>query len=90
MIAIKEAKDLTKIGPGKLLGSLMTHEIISKSNQESEKSDESKKKKKIPFKTSSSQRNEEIKDDRDNDEKMTLFTRRFNKMLKNGQFSRRQ
>ena len=35
--AIKEAKDLTKLDLGELLGSLMTHEINMKSNDESKK-----------------------------------------------------
>ena len=65
----------------------MTLEITLKSNEEN---DESKKKKEIAFKTFSSKINKEIKYDEDNDEKMTLFTRRFNKILKNSQFSRRQ
>ena len=75
------------MGLDELLGSLMTHEITLTNNQEN---DESKKKRKISFKTSSSQVNEETKGDEDSDEKMILFTRRFNKMFKNGQFSRRQ
>ena len=85
--AIEEAKDLTKIGLDELLGSLMTHEITLKTNEES---DESKKKKKIAFKASSSQINEETKDDNDSDEDMAPFIRGFNKMFKRGQFSRKQ
>ena len=60
MIAIEKAKDLTKIDLDELLGSLMTHEIILKSNEEN---NENKKKREIAFMTSSSQINEEIKDD---------------------------
>ena len=47
VIAIEEAKDLTKMSLDELLGSLMTHEITLKSN-------ESKKKMEIAFKTSPS------------------------------------
>ena len=42
------------------------------------------RRKKIAFKTFSSQINEDILDDEESDEKMTLFTRRFNKMFKKG------
>ena len=42
--AIEEAKYLTKMGIDELLGSLLTHEITMKSNEEF---DESKKKKKL-------------------------------------------
>ena len=52
---MEKAKDFTKMGLDKLLGSLMTHEITLKSNEES---GESKKKMKIAIKTSSSQINE--------------------------------
>ena len=85
--AIEEAKDLTKMGLDELLGSLMTHEITLKSNEEN---DEGKKKREIAFKTSSSQNNDELKHDEESDEDMALFTRRFNKMFKRGQFPRRQ
>ena len=75
------------MGLDELLGSLMTHEITLRSNEEIDKS---KKKKEIAFKTSSSQINEAIQDDEESDEEMSLFTRRFNKMLKRGKFLRRQ
>ena len=75
------------MGLDKLLWSLMTHEITIKSN---EKVDESKKKREIALKTSSSQTNEAINDDEKSDEEITLFTRRFNKMFKKGKFSQRQ
>ena len=65
--AIEEAKDLTKMGLDELFGSLMTHEITLKSNEEN---DESKKKRKIAFKISSSQNNNEIKYDDESDEDM--------------------
>ena len=81
MIAIEEAKNLTKIGLDELLGSLMTHEITLKNNEEIDKS---KKKRKIFFKTSSSRVNEAIHDDEESDEKMTLFTKHFNKIFKKG------
>ena len=81
MTAIEKAKDLKKIDLDELLGSLMTHEIILKSNEEN---NENKKKREIAFMTSSSQINEEIKDDEYSDEKMALFTRIFNKMFKKG------
>ena len=55
-----------------LLGSLITHEIILISNEEI---DESKKKRKISFKMSSSQMNEVMNDDEESYEKMTLFTK---------------
>ena len=71
------------MGLDELLGSLMTREITLKSNEES---DESKKKRKIAYKTSSSQNNDEIKDDDESNEDMALFTRRFNKIFKKGQF----
>ena len=58
MTIIEEVKDLTKMSFDELLGSLMTYEITLKSN---EKSDESNKKRKIAFKTSSSQTKEESK-----------------------------
>ena len=59
MTAIEEAKDLIKMSLDELLGSLMTHEITMKNNDES---DENKKNKGIiAFKTSSSQIEEEIK-----------------------------
>ena len=74
------------MGLDELLGSLITHKITIKSNKEF---DESKKKREIAFKTSSSQQNDEIKDDEEIDEEMALFTRRFNKMFKKGQFLRR-
>ena len=51
VIATEKAKDITQMGLNELLGSLMTHEITLKNN---EKIDESKKKRKIAFKTSSS------------------------------------
>ena len=60
-----------------LLGSLMTHEFTLKSN---EGFDESKKKRKIAFKTSSSHINEAIHNDEESVEQMALFTRRFNKI----------
>ena len=75
------------MGLDELLESLMTHEITLKSNQ---KIDESKKKRAIAFKTSSSQPNKAVNDDEESDEKMALLTRCFNKMFKKGQFSRRQ
>ena len=56
-----------------------------KSNYESEKSSKNKG---TAFKAPSSQIEEEIEDD-DSDEEMTIFTRRFNKMFKRGQFSKR-
>ena len=87
VIAIEEAKDRTKMSFDELLGSLMTHKITLKSN---EKNDESKLKKEITFKILSSQINEEIKDDKDSDEVIALFSRRFNKVFKKGQFPRRQ
>ena len=55
--AIEKAKDLTKMGLNELLRYLMTHEITMKSNEEF---DESKKKRKIAFKTSSLHTNEAI------------------------------
>ena len=82
--AIEEAKDFTKTDLDEFVEFLMTYEITLKNNEEI---DESKKKRKIAFKTSSLQINEEINDDEDSDEEMTLFTRRFNKMFKKGQFS---
>ena len=85
--AIEEAKDFTKTGLDEFVEFLMTYEITLKNNEEI---DESKKKRKIAFKTSSSQINEEIKDDEDSDEKMTLFTKRFKKMFKKDQFPRGQ
>ena len=69
--AIEEAKDITKMGD-ELLGSLMTQEITMKSIDES---DESKKKKGIAFKASSSQIEEEVKNNDDSDEDMALFTK---------------
>ena len=84
---IGKAKDLTKMGLDELLGSVMTHEITLKSNEEN---DESKKKKKITIKTSPSQNNDEIKNDDENDEDMTLFTRKFNKIFQKTHFPRRQ
>ena len=60
------------MGFDELLGSLMTHEITLKSNEEF---DESKKKRKFVFKISSSHTNETILDDEESDEEMTLFTR---------------
>ena len=47
---IEEVKDFTKMGVDELLGSLMTQEIILKSNQ---KNDKNKKKIEIAFKNSS-------------------------------------
>ena len=87
MTAIEEAKDLTKMELDQFLASLMIHEITLRSNEEI---DESKKKKEIAFKTSSSQINEAIQDDEKSDEEITLFTRRFNKFFKKGKFPRRQ
>ena len=87
MTAIEEAKDLSKMSIDELLKSLMTHEITLKGNEEI---DESKKKREIAFKISSSHTNEVIPDDEEIDEKMALFTRWFNKLFKKGQFSLRQ
>ena len=58
MTAIKEAKDLKKMDLDELLESLMKHEITLKINEES---GESKKKRKIAFKTSSIQDSDKIK-----------------------------
>ena len=58
------------MGLDELLGSLMTHEFTLKINEEN---DESKKKREIAFKTSSSQINEEIKDDKDSDENCIVY-----------------
>ena len=69
------------MGLDEFLGPLMTHEITLKSNKEN---DERKKKKKITFKTSSSQINKEIKDYDDRNEDMSLFTRKFNKLFEKG------
>ena len=69
---IEEAKDLTKMGLDELLGSLMTHEITLKSNEEF---DESKKKRDMAFKTSSSHTNETAPNNEESDEEMALFTR---------------
>ena len=60
----------------------MTHEINMKSNKEGK---ESIKNKGIAFKALSSNVKEEIKDD-DNDEEMSLFRKRFNKMFKRVKF----
>ena len=72
MTAIEEAKYLTKIGLDELLGSLMTHEITMKGHEEI---DESKKKKEIAFKSSSSHTHEESHNEEESDEEMALFTR---------------
>ena len=59
----------------------MTHEVTLKSNEVVDE-----RKRKIAFKTSSSQINEAMNDDEDSDEEMTLFTKQFNKIFKKGNF----
>ena len=65
MTAIEETKDLNKMSLDEVLGSLMTHDITLKGNEEI---NESKMKKEIVFKTSSSHTNEATPDDEESDE----------------------
>ncbi|XP_057459268.1 uncharacterized protein LOC130749929 [Actinidia eriantha] len=75
------------MGLDKLLRSLMTHEITLKNNEEI---DESKRKREIAFKTSSSHTHEDSQNEEESDEEMDLFTRQFNKIFKKGKFPQRQ
>ena len=79
MTAIQEAKDLNILPLEELLGSLMTHELSIKQHQE----EEVKKKRTIILK-SMAQLDEETDDTKneEQDEKMTLITRRFKKILR--------
>jgi hypothetical protein len=73
--AIEEAKDLTKMSLDELLGSLMTHEIMLKRQEEA-----AKPKKSLALK-SSHQENEEEQES-DDDKEMVLLTKRFKKFMR--------
>ncbi|XP_028083034.1 uncharacterized protein LOC114284334 [Camellia sinensis] len=81
VIAVIEARDLSTLSFGELMGSLLTHEITCKKEKEEE---DKNKKKGIAFKsTSKSQEKEE--DASEEDEEMAFITKRFKKFVKKKQ-----
>ncbi|RVW73040.1 hypothetical protein CK203_061038 [Vitis vinifera] len=84
VIAIQEAKDLTKLPMEELIGSLMTYEInLAKKLQESK----DKKKKSITLKTTTKEEEEvEEKKQSEEDDDLALITRKLNKYMRRERF----
>ena len=81
VIAITEAKDLSKLSLDELMGSLLTHELIM---QEGKEEEDNNKKKGIAFK-STSKHQEDKEDDSDEDEEMAFITRKFQRFVRKKQ-----
>ncbi|PON79915.1 hypothetical protein TorRG33x02_234570, partial [Trema orientale] len=78
VVAIQEAKDLSKLPREELMGSLMTHEILLKETNDDEV--EEKKKKGIALKAAIQESNEEEKDFVDSELKdVALLIKRYKK-----------
>ncbi|WJZ95219.1 hypothetical protein VitviT2T_014004 [Vitis vinifera] len=90
VIAIQEAKDLTKLPMEELIGSLITYEIsLAKKQQE----DEDKKKKSIALKATTKEEEEkEVKEEKpsEEDDDLALITRKLNKFMRGERFRGRR
>nr|CAN69606.1 hypothetical protein VITISV_007662 [Vitis vinifera] len=88
VIAIQEAKDLTKLPMEELIGSLMTYQInLAKKLQESE----DKKKKSITLKATTKEEEEvEEKKQSKEDDDLALITRKLNKYMRRERFRGRR
>ena len=88
VIAIQEAKDLSRLPLEELIGSLMTYEInLAKKQQEGE----DKKKKSITLKATTKEE-EEVEEEKQTkeDEDLALITRKFNKFMRGERFKGRR
>ena len=88
VIAIQEAKDLTKLPMEELTGSLMTYEInLKKKLQEGE----DKKKKSIALKATTEEE-EDVEEEKpsDEDDDLALITRKLNKYMRGERFKGRK
>ncbi|WJZ98619.1 hypothetical protein VitviT2T_017131 [Vitis vinifera] len=84
VIAIQEAKHLTKLPLEELIGSLMTYDInLAKKQQEVE----DKKKNSIALKVTTKEE-EEVEEEKEGeeDEDLSLITRKFNKLMRGEKF----
>ena len=83
VVAIREARDLSKLSLEELMGSLMTHEIMMRDHDIDEEKD--KKKKKISLKSSTQEEEEEEEEEELSDSELddiALLTRRYKKYLR--------
>ncbi|PON99439.1 hypothetical protein TorRG33x02_046060 [Trema orientale] len=79
VVAIEEAKELSKLPLEELMGSLMTHEILMKETNEDKI--EKKKKKGIALKAAIQENNEEEEEFADSElEGIDLLNKRYNKI----------
>ena len=88
VIAIQEAKHLTKLPLEELIGSLMTYDInLAKKQQEVE----DKKKNSIALKVTTKEE-EEVEEEKEGeeDEDLSLITRKFNKLMRGEKFRGRR
>ena len=82
MVAIQEARDLSKLPLEKLMGSLMTQKIMIRDHDNDEEEDK-KKKKTISFKSSTQDKKEEDDEHSDSElDNIALLTRRYKKYLR--------